>query len=101
MKARCPAAVPLHVRGLSGRAHGPCARPARREIDVTLNDAVVDHAFPETVSATPAPTFADLPLGPALQRAVGALGYTTPTPIQAEAIAPLVEGHDLIGQAAT
>jgi ATP-dependent RNA helicase DeaD len=68
---------------------------------VTLNDAVVDHAFPETVSDVPAPSFADLPLGPALQRAVGVLGYTIPTPIQAEAITPLVEGRDLIGQAAT
>ena len=48
-----------------------------------------------------APTFADLPLGPALQRAVAALGYTTPTPVQSEAIPPLVEGRDLIGQAAT
>src|SRR3954466_6660526 len=47
------------------------------------------------------PTFADLPLGPELQRAVVALGYPPPTPIQAESIAPLVEGRDLLGQAAT
>jgi ATP-dependent RNA helicase DeaD len=79
-----------------------CARPARREIDVTLNDAVVDLTTPEITPAEPVgPTFADLPLGPELLRAVAALGYTTPTPIQAEAIAPLAEGRDLIGQAAT
>jgi ATP-dependent RNA helicase DeaD len=102
-----------------------CVRPVRRKIDVTLNDVVVDHRTPETITggtiapeavtpeavspeaiaaetaADTGPTFADLPLGPALQRTVAALGYTTPTPIQLEAIAPLVEGRDLIGQAAT
>jgi superfamily II DNA/RNA helicase len=74
---------------------------------VTLNDVVVDPALPETAEVTTeeiieqGPTFADLPLGPELQRAVATLGYTAPTPIQAEAITPLVEGRDLIGQAAT
>ena len=92
---------------------------------MTLNDVVVDPALPESTvpeidvpetdvpetdvsesdipetDAPAGPTFADLPLGPELQRAVAALGYTIPTPIQAEAIAPLVEGRDLIGQAAT
>ena len=48
-----------------------CARPARREIDVTLNDAVVDLTTPEITPAEPVgPTFADLPLGPELLRAV-------------------------------
>ena len=47
------------------------------------------------------PTFADLPLRPVLLAAVAELGYTQPSPVQAEAIAPLVEGRDLIGQAAT
>ena len=70
---------------------------------MTLNDVVVDPALLETAEALTeqGPSFADLPLGPELQRTVAALGYTTPTPIQAEAIAPLVEGRDLIGQAAT
>ena len=47
------------------------------------------------------PTFADLPLRPELLAAVAELGYTQPSPVQAEAIAPLVEGRDLLGQAAT
>jgi len=47
------------------------------------------------------PTFADLPLRAELLAAVAELGYTQPSPVQAEAIAPLVEGRDLIGQAAT
>jgi ATP-dependent RNA helicase DeaD len=46
-------------------------------------------------------TFADLPLDPALLTTVAELGYTRPTPIQAEAIIPLLEGRDLLGQAAT
>jgi ATP-dependent RNA helicase DeaD len=46
-------------------------------------------------------TFADLPLDPALLATVAQLGYSRPSPIQAEAIMPLLEGHDLLGQAAT
>ncbi len=78
---------------------------------MTLNEAVVgpflpeitenESVEPEAETSEHGPTFGELPLGPALQRTVSALGYTTPTPIQAEAIGPLVEGHDLIGQAAT
>ncbi|MGV9789335.1 DEAD/DEAH box helicase [Streptomyces sp. NPDC004673] len=45
--------------------------------------------------------FADLDLAPELQRALSALGYEEPTPIQQEAIPPLLEGNDLLGQAAT
>src|SRR5262249_47105956 len=45
--------------------------------------------------------FADLGLRPELLRALTDLGYEEPTPIQREAIPPLVEGRDLLGQAAT
>ncbi|WP_366146565.1 DEAD/DEAH box helicase [uncultured Pseudokineococcus sp.] len=47
------------------------------------------------------PTFADLGLRPEVLRALSALGYEEPTPIQAESIRPLLAGHDLLGQAAT
>jgi ATP-dependent RNA helicase DeaD len=46
-------------------------------------------------------TFSDLALRPELLRALTALGYEEPTPIQREAIPTLVEGRDLLGQAAT
>jgi ATP-dependent RNA helicase DeaD len=46
-------------------------------------------------------TFADLGLRPELLDALAGLGYEEPTPIQAEAIPPLVAGRDLLGQAAT
>src|SRR4051794_22209071 len=47
------------------------------------------------------PTFDELGLRPELLQALSSLGYEEPTPIQQEAIPPLVEGRDLLGQAAT
>ncbi|SDY91222.1 ATP-dependent RNA helicase DeaD [Micromonospora pattaloongensis] len=46
-------------------------------------------------------SFADLALRPELLHALAALGYEEPTPIQREAIPPLLQGRDLLGQAAT
>ena len=46
-------------------------------------------------------TFDDLPLAPFLQETIKAIGYTHPTPIQAEAIPLVVEGRDLVGLAQT
>ncbi|MGD9798950.1 MAG: DEAD/DEAH box helicase, partial [Acidimicrobiia bacterium] len=45
--------------------------------------------------------FAGLGLGPALLRSLDELGYEEPTPIQREAVPPLLLGRDLLGQAAT
>ncbi len=45
--------------------------------------------------------FADLRLEPTLLEALDDVGYEEPSPIQAEAIPPLLEGHDVIGQAQT
>jgi len=46
-------------------------------------------------------TFAELQLIEPLQKALKGLGYITPTPIQAQAIPPLLEGRDLLGCAQT
>jgi ATP-dependent RNA helicase DeaD len=46
-------------------------------------------------------TFIDLGLRPELLKALSTLGYEEPTPIQREAIPPLLAGNDLLGQAAT
>jgi ATP-dependent RNA helicase DeaD len=46
-------------------------------------------------------TFAGLGLAPALTAVLAELGYEEPTPIQSEAIPPLLRGADLLGQAAT
>jgi ATP-dependent RNA helicase DeaD len=45
--------------------------------------------------------FAALGLDPKIVAALTALGYEEPTPIQRAAIPPLLEGRDLLGQAAT
>jgi ATP-dependent RNA helicase DeaD len=45
--------------------------------------------------------FAGLALRPELLKALTSLGYEEPTPIQREAIPPLLAGNDLLGQAAT
>jgi ATP-dependent RNA helicase DeaD len=45
--------------------------------------------------------FATLGLAPELLETLSALGYEEPTPIQCEAIPRLLEGRDLLGQAAT
>jgi ATP-dependent RNA helicase DeaD len=54
-----------------------------------------------TTSAEPVSAFAALGLTEALTNTLAALGYEEPTPIQREAIPPLLEGRDVLGQAAT
>jgi len=56
--------------------------------------------MPETMSVEVG-GFATLGLEPPLVEALTSLGYEEPTPIQSEAIPPLLEGRDLQGQAAT
>ena len=54
------------------------------------------------MSENESPTlFSDLNLPEPLARAVADAGYETPSPIQAECIPLLLEGHDLLGQAQT
>lgn len=53
-------------------------------------------------SADPTPsTFADLGLKPEILRAIEDVGYTKPTPIQAQAIPYVLQGRDLLGIAQT
>ncbi|MCB1667244.1 MAG: DEAD/DEAH box helicase [Porticoccaceae bacterium] len=47
------------------------------------------------------PAFQSLGLAAPLLKALQQLGYETPSPIQAECIPLLMEGHDLVGQAQT
>ena len=46
-------------------------------------------------------TFAELNLTPSILKAISACGYTSPTPIQEQAIPLAIAGHDLIGTAQT
>jgi len=45
--------------------------------------------------------FEDLPLGPEVMKGIEELGFSNLFPIQAQAITPLLEGKDVIGQAQT
>jgi len=47
------------------------------------------------------PTFADFGLSPSILSSLEAAGFTTPTPIQAQAIPAVRDGHDLMGLAQT
>jgi ATP-dependent RNA helicase DeaD len=53
------------------------------------------------VSETPALTFDDLGLDPRVLKALKDVGYESPSPIQAEAIPPLLDGHHVVGLAQT
>jgi ATP-dependent RNA helicase DeaD len=46
-------------------------------------------------------SFSELELQPALLKALAELSHETPTPIQAQAIPPLLQGVDILGQAQT
>src|SRR6476660_2076435 len=59
------------------------------------------HPSAETPSKGFSPSFAALGLEAALLTTLDTLGYEEPTPIQREAIPPLLAGRDLLGQAAT
>ena len=47
------------------------------------------------------PAFADFALAEPLARAIDALGYTEPTPIQSQSLPPILAGRDVLGQART
>jgi ATP-dependent RNA helicase DeaD len=57
--------------------------------------------IPSMSKPATAPSFAAMNLAPPLLQALEDVGYEQPSPIQAEAIPALLEGHDLLGQAQT
>jgi ATP-dependent RNA helicase DeaD len=61
-----------------------------------MNEEENIHAQPESGMR-----FSDLSLAPPILQAVERAGYETPSPIQAQAIPPLLEGADLLGVAQT
>src|SRR5438477_5309610 len=84
-------ASPLH------RPSQPLHRSTRVEFLEKLSATVT---FPRK-SMSSSNSFHDLKLLPQLVHAVEAEGYTTPTPIQQQAIPHLLEGRDLVGCART
>jgi len=58
-------------------------------------------AAPTADAPAPAPTFDDFGLHPLLLQSIAETGYSTPTPIQAQAIPVVVSGRDVMGAAQT
>lgn len=56
---------------------------------------------PDSSPEAASPTFADLHIHPAVMRAVGDVGYESPTAIQAATIPALMAGSDVVGLAQT
>ncbi|GAB4008654.1 DEAD/DEAH box helicase [Nocardioides ultimimeridianus] len=65
---------------------------------MTSPDVPADETTTETTEAT---TFADLGLGADVLKALKAVGYESPSAIQAETIPHLLEGRDVVGLAQT
>ncbi|MBK0329833.1 DEAD/DEAH box helicase [Brachybacterium sp. MASK1Z-5] len=92
-EARPSAADPTPEAPASDEPNGPAADSA--------TEAPSAPEAPATPGAPAEPTFADLDLPRVLQGAVDRLGFTTPSPIQSEAIPQLLAGRDVIGVAQT
>ncbi len=85
--------------GFGGNRGGGNRAPARY-IDPSrfVNQAKSVH---EEVAYQSQHTFADFNFSHALQQNIDAKGYTTPTPVQDQAIEPILAGRDLVGLANT
>ena len=84
--------------------HGSAMRPGTSTSSVRTEAGLVEQSPSTTESHTPASTdngFAALGLRDELVRAVLAHGYSTPTPIQKQAIPAVLQGGDLLGGAQT
>src|SRR3954469_20279821 len=82
---------------MGGKIPGP-VRPSDR-LPVYLPLMTPRTASPD--GSTSAAGFSGLGLDERVVTALAALGYEEPTPVQREAIPPLLEGRDVLGQAAT
>jgi ATP-dependent RNA helicase DeaD len=83
---------------------------ANTEIEELVSDVIVAEPAAETPAksineqlvANPNQIlFSDLSISPELLQAVTDMGFVSPSPIQAEAIPPILAGRDVIGQAQT
>ncbi|MBB3116387.1 DEAD/DEAH box helicase [Corynebacterium bovis] len=86
----------------AGSADTDSAGSADAGNDTGSTDGADSAAAAEPAAAPePGTTFADLGLPERVLRAVTSVGYTEPSPIQAETIPLLMEGHDVVGLAQT
>ncbi|MEJ7139163.1 DEAD/DEAH box helicase, partial [Comamonadaceae bacterium SL12-8] len=83
-----PATAPVQAADVAPAAVAHEPRPRRSK-------PAADAAPAAPIEAPDTSAFAALGLHPQLLAAVGRLGYTTPTEVQARCIAPALEGKDL------
>ena len=104
----CGRLTPPGARSGLPHAIGPDVPDLPFDLPTTFDDAMFDDmasddtAFDDTMhGGAPSSPFASLGLPDALVDATVRLGFTTPTPIQAAAVPPLLAGRDLVGVAGT
>ena len=72
---------------------------------MTNTDPSINQATPvrqtDATHLKKAASFFDLPLTAPVQKAIAEIGYEAPSPIQAQAIPPLIDGRDILGVAQT
>jgi ATP-dependent RNA helicase RhlE len=92
-----------HIGHRGDHAGGPHARRERPQIDKTFDHPRTADIKPKVPVDIPKmdTEFTKLGLCDALAFAVQEMGYTTPTPIQAQAIPVVLKGGDVIGSAQT
>src|SRR5690606_34124048 len=83
------------------RAPKGAARTAKPDWSERNAPADDDVASTSDETATEVGSFDELGLDEPIVRAISALGFEAPTPIQARAIPVLLQGRDIIGQAQT
>jgi len=93
-----PNGVPVEPAAELAPSPGALTDAAEPAADDTISDA--EAAYNDEGEAEPN-GFADLGLSPEIYRAVEDMGYRTPTPIQAQAIPPVLMGRDVLGCAQT
>ena len=80
------------------RSHAHNVVAATKEAQLHVDAPAV---APVPVIEEPLLTFADFPFGEKLLADIRAAGFVNPTPIQAQCIAPVLEGRDVLGLAQT
>ncbi len=87
----------------SSAAQADPSRESSVALQETPNESEIEKTVvePPEASSVPTKSFQDLGVIDSLCEACAALGYKTPTPIQAESIPLALQGRDLIGLAET
>ncbi|QDH14259.1 DEAD/DEAH box helicase [Formicincola oecophyllae] len=96
-----PGGVQVEESYVEPAPQGEGATTAETIIDVTSNEVAPEGLTEPTYPASQEGGFAALGLNQAISGAVQAMGYVAPTPIQAQAIPPLLQGRDVLGIAQT